>query len=131
MTRRKDALAKETTPRKPREFHQGRFGGRYHARKQGVGHPLSSHETRALLLEQLSDFVKPGLPNKVWAADVILTEFIDPPDEILLKMVAAVEGLTDPSHMDIARTMAIVYAKLQWGLDLHHDHGDKRYRGGG
>lgn len=124
MTARKDGVTKEGARRKPREYPNGRFGGRYQPVRAGTGHHLSVPETLALITEQLNDYVKPGNHTRRGAVNVILTEVIEPPDEIMLAMVRAVDELEDPSHMDVLRTMIGVYAKLQWGVDLKHGSGD-------
>lgn len=126
MTARADGLTKEGVRRKPREFGQERFRGRYQTRVGGVGHRLGVADTRALMLEQLCDFVKPGLSNKVEAANVYFTEAVDPPEEIERAMLNAVDPQHRAPHMMRAfRTMLRTYARIQWGLDLRDGSGDQ------
>lgn len=51
--------------------------------------------------------------------DIILTEALDPPDEIRLEMWREVEKVPFLNYMERWRAAVRCYAKLQWGLDLN------------
>lgn len=86
---------------------------------------LNAVDTKALILEQLSDHCKPGAYHKYQAVNVVATEIHDPPDEVELKMLNAVDPRYRTPHMMVNfRAMVRAWTLAQMGLNLTNGSGD-------
>jgi len=90
----------------------------------GTGHALSVKNTKEMIRELLAG-ERLTVPKQELVIEIILTELLDPPDEIRSAMVGAVESKHDASHIEGFRMMLRTYAELQYGLKIEHARYDK------